>query len=53
MMRTWLPQSLVMSSLSDVTMVVGFGWRRATSVTGASMAYFCPCSPAPLKSSAT
>lgn len=52
MTLTWLPQSLVMSSLPEVRRASGFGWRRATSATVASMAYLCPCSPAPWRSSA-
>lgn len=32
-MRTWLPQRLVMSSLSDVRRATGVGCRRASSAT--------------------
>ncbi len=41
MTRTWMPQSLAMSSLSDVSKATGFGWRSATSATVASMASLC------------
>lgn len=50
-MRTWLPQSLVMSSLSDVSRATGFVWRSATSATVVSMAYLCPCSATPVGAS--
>src|SRR5262249_16967387 len=47
---TWLPQSLDMSSMSEVSMATGLGWRSATSATVASMAYLWPCSFASLSS---
>ena len=50
--RTLLPHSRVMSSTSDVRMATGPGWRRAASATVASIAYLCPCRPAPLGSRA-
>src|SRR4051794_5897997 len=41
--RTRSPQSLIMSSTSDVRSTAGPGSRSATSATMASMAYLCPC----------
>jgi hypothetical protein len=47
---TWLPQSVAMSSTSEVSMATGLGWRSAASATVASMACLWPCSFASLSS---
>jgi beta-glucanase (GH16 family) len=48
--RTRSPQSLTMSSTSEVRSTTGRCCRSAASATTASMAYSWPCSPAPISS---
>lgn len=49
MSRTCGPQSLVMSSMSEVSITTGLCWAMAVTATAASMAYLWPWMPASIR----